>query len=142
MPAVRSLFSLALPKVFGTTKNATNSSTYNPNSSFKPASSGTTNNNNHHRGPNSSAKISVKQEWSVLRADERYRRSDSDVELLDLGKEEEEEEKGAFGGAEKGMTRKLTLSKHAGEWRGIDSPEAREGEYKAAAFGREQELLR
>lgn len=69
---MRSLFSVALPKVFGTTKDATKTfNSYGPSSVSKLAASN---------------KISVKQEWTVLRdsSDEPTPgvRGNSDVELV------------------------------------------------------------
>ncbi|KAI1386750.1 uncharacterized protein F4822DRAFT_431618 [Hypoxylon trugodes] len=156
MPAVRSLFSIALPKIFGTTR-ATIDSTFG---SFGPNSSG------NRLGPNSRNKISVKQEWSVLsegpadptaQANDRHGRSGSDVELLNVGvaisnnnrdrktnnSSSDEDEDGR-------PTRKMTLSKHGGAWRGMSIPEQQqqsqqppqpyEGAYKSAAYTSEREL--
>lgn len=74
MPAARSLFSVALPKVFGSTKDpASKYGSYGGPSSVSKLA-------------NQSNKISVKQEWTVLRdsIDETtpHVRSDSDVELV------------------------------------------------------------
>ncbi|KAI1650452.1 uncharacterized protein F4817DRAFT_261547 [Daldinia loculata] len=127
MPAVRSLFSLALPKLFGTTR-ATGGSTFN---SFGPSSSG-------NRLGDSRAKISIKQEWSVLSEGpaefdtERHGRDDSDVELLNVGVATTE-------GSNR-PTRKMTLSKNGGAWRGMSIPEQQEETYKSVAFTGEREL--
>ncbi|KAI0852791.1 hypothetical protein F5Y00DRAFT_154710 [Daldinia vernicosa] len=127
MPAVRSLFSLALPKIFGTTR-ATGGSTFN---SFAPSSSG-------NRLGESRAKISIKQEWTVLSEGppefdaERHRRNDTDVELMNVGVATTE--------GDGRPTRKMTLSKHGGAWRGMSIPEQQEEQYKSAAFTREREL--
>ncbi|KAK7747570.1 hypothetical protein SLS62_009069 [Diatrype stigma] len=74
MPAARSLFSVALPKIFGSTKDpASKYGSYGGPSSVSKLA-------------NQSNKISVKQEWTVLRdsSDETrpHVRSDSDVELV------------------------------------------------------------
>ncbi|KAI1137786.1 hypothetical protein F5Y05DRAFT_62075 [Hypoxylon sp. FL0543] len=137
MPAVRSLFSIALPKIFGTTR-ATIGSTFN---SFGPSSSG------NRLNPESRNKISVKQEWTVLSEgpdyhNDRHVRSESGVELLNVGSTKNE-------GSSIGVavtededhrpTRKMTLSKHGGAWRGMSIPEQQE-EYKTAAFTHEREL--
>ncbi|OTA59298.1 hypothetical protein K449DRAFT_113599 [Hypoxylon sp. EC38] len=140
MPAVRSLFSLALPKIFGTTR-AGIGSTYN---SYGPSSSG------NRLGPDSRNKISVKQEWSVLSEgpdyhNERHGRSESAVELFDVARakkagvgvgvavtDDDEEDLRP--------TRKMTLSKHDGAWRGMSIPEQNEEAYKTAAFTHEREL--
>lgn len=132
MPAVRSLFSLALPKLFGTTR-ATINSTFG---SYAPGSSG------NKLGPDSKNKISVKQEWTVLSEGpndpihERHARKDSDVELLNVGV--------AISGDDvEAPTRKMTLSKHGGAWRGMSVDEAEEYQrdaYKSPAFTREREL--
>lgn len=138
MPAVRSLFSLALPKVFGTTRDGigSNFNTYGPSSSANRL------------GLDSRNKISVKQEWSVLSEgpddhNDRHGRSGSGVELLNVGGV-----KNAGVGVGDALTdddddlrptRKMTLSKQGGAWRGMSIPEQRE---KAAAFTHERELLR
>ncbi|KAI4860998.1 hypothetical protein F4820DRAFT_83025 [Hypoxylon rubiginosum] len=129
MPAVRSLFSLALPKLFGTTR-ATLTSNFG---SHGPSSSG------NRLGVDSKNKISVKQEWSVLSEGpddpihERHARGRSDVELLDVGV--------AITDDEGHPTRKMTLSKHGGEWRGMSIAEDQYGEsYKSPGFTREREL--
>lgn len=75
MPATRSLFGFALPKVFGSTKDLTfHLNSYGPSSISRLAT-----------GPN---KIRVDQEWTVLREyhtkDGRIR-SDSDTELVSAG---------------------------------------------------------
>ncbi|KAI1658361.1 hypothetical protein F4813DRAFT_46919 [Daldinia decipiens] len=127
MPAVRSLFSLALPKLFGTTR-ATGGSTFN---SFGPSSSG-------NRLGDSRAKISIKQEWTVLSegpADfdtERHGRNDSDVELFNVGV--------ATAEGNNRPTRKMTLSKNGGAWRGATIPEQQEETYKSVAYAGEREL--
>ncbi|KAI1417018.1 hypothetical protein F5Y13DRAFT_103297 [Hypoxylon sp. FL1857] len=137
MPAVRSLFSIALPKIFGTTR-ATIGSTFN---SFGPSSSG-------NRLGDSRHKISVKQEWSVLSegpdyGNDRHGRSESGVELLNVGNM-----KNAGAGVGVAVTddgdhrptRKMTLSKHGGAWRGMSIPEQQEEAYKTAAYTQEREL--
>lgn len=136
MPAVRSLFSIAMPKIFGTTRGATIASTFN---SFGPSSSG------NRLGADSRNKISIKQEWSVLSegpADfppNRHARSDSDVELMNVGKD-----MGPVGTAvtddEERPVRKMTLSKHGNTWRGMSIPEQQEGAYKSPAYTQEREL--
>ncbi|KAI1776627.1 hypothetical protein F4818DRAFT_411256 [Hypoxylon cercidicola] len=129
MPAVRSLFSLALPKLFGTTR-ATINSTFG---SYGPNSSG------NRLGPDSKNKISIKQEWSVLSEGpndaihERHGGADSDVELRNVGV--------AISDGEVHPTRRMTLSKHSGAWRGMSiSEQQQEGPYKSPAFTREREL--
>ncbi|OTA99779.1 hypothetical protein M426DRAFT_324849 [Hypoxylon sp. CI-4A] len=127
MPAVRSLFSLALPKLFGTTR-ATVGSTFG---SKGLGSSG-------NRLGDSRAKISVKQEWTVLSEgpdESPHRRTESDVELLNVGK------KARIMDDEDGLpTRKMTLSKQHGAWRGMSIPEQQDGNYKSPAYTREREL--
>ncbi|KAI1800512.1 hypothetical protein F4811DRAFT_25640 [Daldinia bambusicola] len=127
MPAVRSLFSLALPKIFGTTRAAVGS-TFN---SFGPSSSG--------NRLDSRNKIKIKQEWSVLSEGpdaevERHGRTNSDVELLDVGK------RATDGSGDGGPIRKMTLSKHDGAWRGMSIPEQEEEPYKTGVVTREREL--
>ncbi|KAI1379617.1 hypothetical protein F4677DRAFT_464850 [Hypoxylon crocopeplum] len=151
MPAVRSLFSLALPRLFGTTHGATIGSTFN---SFGPSSSG------NRLGPDSRNKISVKQEWSVLTegppsdddgGDRRnhhaqaHAHTNSDVELLNVGVAvSHPRSHNDDGNDENAPTRKMTLSKHGGAWRGMSIPEQQqpqyEGAYKSPAFTREREL--
>ncbi|OTB19761.1 hypothetical protein K445DRAFT_313534 [Daldinia sp. EC12] len=123
MPAVRSLFSLALPKIFGTTRAAVGS-TFN---SFGPSSSG--------NRLDSRNKISIKQEWSVLSEGpdmdmERHGRGDRDVELMNVSKTD----------GDGHPTRKMTLSKHGGAWRGMSIPEQQEEPYKSGAYTQEREL--
>ncbi|KAI0388082.1 hypothetical protein F5Y04DRAFT_286980 [Hypomontagnella monticulosa] len=135
MPAVRSLFSVAMPKLFGTTRGATIGSTFN---SFGPSSG-------NKLGVESRGKISIKQEWSVLSegpADlpsTRRERSDSDVELMNVGMG-----LGTVGAAisddDDRPVRKMTLSKHGNTWRGMSIPEQKEGTYKSAAYTTEREL--
>ncbi|KAI0889296.1 uncharacterized protein GGS22DRAFT_69641 [Annulohypoxylon maeteangense] len=138
MPAVRSLFSRALPKIFGTTRNMGSTLNYGPSSANR-------------LGPDSRNKISVKQEWSVLsEGPNDYKRSerDSSLELLTVA--------GLGGGADRkemGMevevgvaisdhipTRKMTLSKHDGTWRGVTVTDQEESSYKSAAYTTEREL--
>ena len=77
MPAARSLFRVALPKIFGSTKGAT----------YNPGSSGTFSISRLVVGPN---KIRVDQEWTVLRehhtSDGRVQ-NDSDIALVIMGEE-------------------------------------------------------
>ncbi|KAI1098890.1 hypothetical protein F4804DRAFT_323539 [Jackrogersella minutella] len=145
MPAVRSLFSRALPKIFGTTR-AGIGSTFN---SFGPSSSG------NRLGPDSRNKISVKQEWSVLSEgpndytrNDRHKNSESDLELLDVvgtGKSSAGVEARRGPDVEMAIPdddsrlpiRKMTLSKHDGAWRGIN---VSDGAYKSAAYITEKEL--
>lgn len=139
MPAVRSLFSRALPKIFGTTRNM--GSTFN---AYGPSSA-------NRLGPDSRNKISVKQEWSVLtEGPDDYKRTerDSSLELLTVGGAGERKEMGM--GVEVGValsehndrrpTRKMTLSKHDGTWRGVTVSEHEESSYKSAAYTTEREL--
>ncbi|KAI1460372.1 hypothetical protein F4805DRAFT_391404 [Annulohypoxylon moriforme] len=141
MPAVRSLFSRALPKIFGTTRNM--GSTFN---AYGPSSA-------NRLGPDSRNKISVKQEWSVLsEGPNDYKRSerDSSLELLTVGGIGGGMDKKELGrGVEVGVaisdhndhipTRKMTLSKHDGTWRGVAIPD-QESSFKSAAYTTEREL--
>ncbi|KAI1764254.1 hypothetical protein GGR53DRAFT_494441 [Hypoxylon sp. FL1150] len=131
MPAVRSLFSMALPKLFGTTRATINSTfgSYGPNSSINRL------------GADSTNTIKVQQEWSVLGEGPndpthgRHARQDSDVELRNVGI--------AITDDEGAPTRKMTLSKHGGAWRGMSIDEVEEyrlESYKSPAFTREREL--
>ncbi|KAI2621201.1 hypothetical protein GGR54DRAFT_600554 [Hypoxylon sp. NC1633] len=137
MPAVRSLFSIALPKLFGTTR-ATVGSTFN---SYGPGSSG--------NRLDSRNKVSIKQEWSVLSDGgddhERRARANSDLELMNVGSTNTSVGVGlAVSGDEAAPVRKMTLSKHDGAWRGMSTPEQQqkqyEGAYKPAAYTRERDF--
>lgn len=137
MPAVRSLFSLALPKIFGTTR-AGIGSTYN---SYGPSSSV------NRLGQDSRNKISVKQEWSVLSEgpdyhNERHGRSESGVELLNVGGMKSAGVGVAVTHDDEDLrpTRKMTLSKHGGAWRGMSIPEQHEEAYKTTTFTHKREL--
>ncbi|KAI0841196.1 hypothetical protein F5Y06DRAFT_308112 [Hypoxylon sp. FL0890] len=137
MPAVRSLFSIALPKIFGTTR-AGIGSTYNSYG----ASSG------NRLGADTRNKISVKQEWSVLSEGpdynhERHKRTESDVELLNVGYMKNvgvDVGVAVTDDEEHRPTRKMTLSKQDGAWRGTSIPEQQEEpKTTAAAFSDERE---
>ncbi|KAI2464576.1 hypothetical protein F4781DRAFT_425462 [Annulohypoxylon bovei var. microspora] len=144
MPAVRSLFSRALPKIFGTSRAI--GSTFN---TYGPASA-------NRLGPDSRNKISVKQEWSVLSEgpnDYKQRgERDSSLELLTVGGLGGMDRKEMGLGVEVGVgvaisdhgdhapTRKMTLSKHDGTWRGVAVQNQEEGSYKSTAFTTEREL--
>ncbi|KAL7627957.1 hypothetical protein AAE478_002153 [Parahypoxylon ruwenzoriense] len=125
MPAVRSLFSLALPRIFGTTRG-TAASTFN---SYAGPPSG-------NRLAHSSNKISIKQEWTVLSdpVDEppRHLRNGSDVELLDVGGVGKAITKTPDIDKYDVPTRKMTLSKRDGSWRGMSNAD-RNATYEVGA---------
>ncbi|CAJ2512717.1 Uu.00g008360.m01.CDS01 [Anthostomella pinea] len=118
MPAIRSLFSLAFPRVFGTTRGHGKSnygSTFGHSTTAHLQSCSNGNGN-----LNSINKIKVKQEWTVLvdpvgghRQDPyapHHSRDSSDVELVRIG---------TLTDVESGTTtRKMTLTKEQGAWGG------------------------
>ncbi|KAI0172174.1 hypothetical protein GGR52DRAFT_457642 [Hypoxylon sp. FL1284] len=131
MPAVRSLFSLALPKVFGSTQRG-----HSAFASYGPDGSG------NRLGPDA-RRINVKQEWSVLSEGandsdhegherQRHARNESDLELLNVGV--------AMTNNTNMPTRKMTLSKRDGEWRGMTVAEERNETYKSPVYTWEREL--
>ncbi|KAG4219110.1 hypothetical protein PC116_g32410 [Phytophthora cactorum] len=61
---------------------------------------------------------------------ERHGRGDRDVELMNVSKTD----------GDGHPTRKMTLSKHGGAWRGMSIPEQQEEPYKSGAYTREREL--
>ncbi|KAH9886786.1 hypothetical protein F4778DRAFT_773890 [Xylariomycetidae sp. FL2044] len=98
MPAIRSLFSLAFPKMFGTTRGGT-SGYYG---SYGPGKLSNAN------------KIKVKQEWMVMSGPvephHNHARTTSEVELVPIGSSKVL--------TQDGPTRKMTLRKEDGTWNG------------------------
>ncbi|KAI1505266.1 hypothetical protein F5X99DRAFT_430529 [Biscogniauxia marginata] len=115
MPAIRSLFSLAFPRMFGSTDPGR--SGYYPSSSSKQAKLASSPGNHH--------QIKVEQEWTVLvdPADERgsHTRHNSDVELVRVGTTttaaagNTDIDADVFIPGNDVPTRKLTLKKEGGE---------------------------
>ncbi|KAI0025390.1 hypothetical protein F4780DRAFT_791020 [Xylariomycetidae sp. FL0641] len=116
MPSIRSLFSLAFPRVFGTTRYGGKSYGGSSFGGGGGGGSGVPRLASANRAPPKNA-ISVKQEWTVLsdpvdnisfEEHDSRPRANSDVELVHV--------RSPTADLESGPTRKITLRKEQGQW--------------------------